>query len=246
VAQIQNEHLTTEQLSASLDKQLSPQEQAVFDAHIATCQQCQNILTDLRLTATLLHVLPEEEAPRSFVLPTSVSIAPDRITRQNATITPMPLRRRTQKSVLRRSIRVVSTLAAVLALGFIISGILPLVYSGAGNSASTASSNSSIGEANTDHSTARTPGVQQPNGALPSVGSAAKTPPTQTANSLSPTGTATTPSSADHSANTGPGPATLPVIDLGQPSVRLGIGVLVLALSILILIVTRRRRVAVY
>ena len=148
--------------------------------------------------------------------------------------------------MLRRSIRVVSTLAAVLALGFIISGILPLVYSGAGNSASTTSSNSTFGEASTVHPSATIPDVQQPNSALPPVGSAAKTPPTQTAHSLTPTGTTTTQSSLDHSANAGPGPATLPIIDLGQPFVRLGIGVLVLAISILILIITRRRRVAVH
>jgi len=246
VAQIHDGHLTTEQLSASFDKQLSPQEQAVFDAHISTCQQCQNKLSDLRLTAALLHALPEEEVPRSFVLPGNISTVSDRPIRRDGTISPIPQRNRTQKSVLRRSIRVVSTLAAVLALGFIISGILPLVYSGAGNSASTTSSNSSFGEASTVHPAATAPGVQQPNDALPTVGSAAKTPPTETAHSLSPTGTATTPSSSDHSANAGPGPATPPVIDLGQPLVRLGIGGLALAISILILIITRRRRVAVH
>ena len=53
MAQIHDGHLTTEQLSASFDKQLSSQEQAVFDAHISTCQQCQNKLSDLRLTAAL-------------------------------------------------------------------------------------------------------------------------------------------------------------------------------------------------
>jgi Putative zinc-finger len=246
VAQTYNEHLTTEQLSASFDKQLSPQERAVFDAHISTCQQCQNRLSDLRLTAALLHALPEEEVPRSFVLPGSISIAPDRTIRQDAPITSIPQRRRTYKSVLRRSIRIVSTLAAVLALCFIISGILPLIYNGAGNSATTASSSSTFGKANTVQPTVTTPGVQQAKRAVPPNGSAATVPPTETAHSPSPTGTATTASSSEHSTNPVQSPAIPSAIDLGQPVARLGIGVLVLVVSILGLIFTRPRRVAVH
>ena len=246
MAQIHDGHLTTEQLSASFDKQLSSQEQAVFDAHISTCQQCQNKLSDLRLTAALLHALPEEEVPRSFVLPSSVSIVPDRIIRQDTTFNPVPQRQRTQISILRRSIRVVSTLAAVLALFFIISGILPLIYNGGGSSNSTASSNSSSGEASTVHPAVSTPGVHQPNGVLPPVGSVATTPPTETTHSLSPTGTASTKSSSDHSANHGQSLTVPPAIDLSQPVIRLGIGVLVLAVSIIGLIVTRRRRITVH
>jgi putative zinc finger protein len=245
VAQIHDGHLTTEQLSASFDKQLSPQEQAVFDAHISTCQQCQNKLSDLRLTAALLHASPEEEVPRSFVLPSSVSIVPNRTIRQDTTFTPVPQRQRTQISMLRRSIRVVSTLAAVLALLFIISGMLPLINPGGGSSASTASTNSSSGEANTVHPAVTTPGVQKPNDLRPQAG-AATTPPTERTPSLSPTGTTTTKSSSGHSANPGQNLTIPPVIDLSQPVVRLGIGVLVLAVSIIGLIVTRRRRVAVH
>ena len=241
MAQIQDEHLTTEQLSAAFDKQLSPQEQVVFDAHIFTCQQCQNKLSDLRLTATLLHALPQEEVPRSFVLPDSISIVPDKTIRKDTTFTSIPQRHRTQKSVLRRSIRVISTLAAVLALCFIISGILPLLYSSGGNSATTASSGSTFGEANTVHPAVTTPGVRQPNGVLPATSS-----PTATAHSPSPTGTGTTKSSPQPLVNPGQSSIFLPAIDLSQPVVRLEIGVLALAVSIIILIVTRRRRVAVH
>jgi len=244
VAQLHDEHLTIEQLSAAFDKQLSPQEQAVFDAHISSCQQCQNILADLRLTGVLLHGLPEEEVPRSFVLPSSISILPDRTIRQDTSFTPVQ-RQHTQISMLRRSIRVVSTLAAVLALFFIISGMLPLIYPGGGSSTSTASSNSSSGEASTVHPAVSTPGVHQPNSVLPPVGSAATTPPTETTHSLTPTGTTTTKSSSDHTANNGQSLTVPPAIDLSQPVVRLGIGVLVLAVSIIGLIATRRRRVAV-
>ena len=243
MAQTQNEHLTTEQISASVDKQLSPQEQAVFDAHISSCQQCQNKLSDLRLTTTLLYSLPVEEVPRSFVLPDNVSILPDRTIRQDALVTALPQRQRSQRSLLRRSVRIVSTLAAVLALCFIISGMLPLIYSGAGNSASSTSSGTTMAPVN--HGAA-TPGVNQPSNAFPAEGSATTNSPTETAHSLSPNGTATVPSSADHSTNQGQSPGIPPIIDFSQPLVRLGAGVLVLAVSIIVLIVTRRRRVAIH
>lgn len=236
MAQTQDEHLTTEQISASFDKQLSPQEQAVFDAHISSCQQCQNKLSDLRLTTTLLHSLPVEEVPRSFVLPHNVSILPDQRIQQDAPVTARP-----QRLLLRRSIRIVSTLAAVLALCFIISGMLPLLYSGAGNSASSTSSGSTFAPV---HPGINTPGVRQPNNAVPAEGSATTNSPTETAHSLSPNGTATAPSSSDHSTNQSP--AIPPIIDFSQPLVRLGAGVLVLAVSIIVLIVTRRRRVAIH
>ena len=236
MAQTHNEHLTTGQISASFDKQLSPQEQAVFDAHISSCQQCQNTLSDLKLTTALLHSLPVEEVPRSFVLPDNVSILPDRTIRQDAPVTALP-----QRSVLRRSVRIISTLAAVLALCFIISGMLPLIYIGVGNSASSTTSGSTM--APVDHGAA-TPGVNQPNNVFPAEGSAATTPPTQTAHSLTPNSKATVPSSAEHSTIQGQSPAVPPIIDFSQPLVRLGAGVLVLAVSIIVLIVTRRRHVA--
>jgi len=242
VAQTQNEHLTTEQISASFDKQLSPQEQAVFDAHISSCQQCQNKLSDLKLTTALLHSLPVEEVPHSFVLPDNVSILPDRTMRQDTPVTALPQRRHQQGSALRRSVRIVSTLAAVLALCFIISGMLPLLFNGAGNSASSTASSSTMAPVN--HGAA-TPGVNQPNNAFPAAGSAATTSPTEIAHSLTPNGTATAPSSANHSTNQGQSPAVPPIIDFSQPLVRLEVGILVLAVSVIVLIVSRRRRVAI-
>lgn len=243
MAHIHNEHLTTGQLSAAFDKQLSPQEQAFFDAHISACQQCQSRLSDLRLTAALLHALPEEEVPRSFVLPANITILPDRTMRQDTPVTSLPQRQRQQRSFLRRSVRIVSTLAAVLALCFIISGMLPLLYTGTGNSATSTSSGNAMAPLNR---TAATPGAHQPSSAFPSEGSSVTKSPTETAQSLSPKATATVPSSSDHSANSGQNFANPLAIDLSQPVVRLGIGVLVLAVSIIVLIVTRRRRVAVH
>ncbi len=76
MAQLHDEHLTTEQLSAFFDKQLSAGEQTVFDAHLSTCQQCQQNLSDMRLTIALLRAIPEEEVPRSFVLPSRLAPVP--------------------------------------------------------------------------------------------------------------------------------------------------------------------------
>jgi hypothetical protein len=241
VAQTQDEHLTTEQISASFDKQLSPQEQAVFDAHISSCQQCQNTLSDLRLTTTLLHTLPVEEVPRSFVLPHNVSVLPNRTMQQDASVTVLPHTQRQQRSVLRRSVRIISTLAAVLALCFIISGMLPLINSGTGNSASSTSSGITTAPLVPG---ATTPGVQQSSNVA--KGSAATASPTEISRSHSPKGTATVPSSSAHSTNQGQSPAISPIIDFSQPLVRLGAGVLALSLSVIVLIITRRKRVAIH
>ena len=246
MAQIHDGHLTTEQLSASFDKQLSPQEQAIFDAHMSTCQQCKLNLADLRLTVALLHAIPEEKVPHSFVLSGGLTTVPDRTIRQDTTLTPIPQRQRTHNSTLRRSIRVVSTLAAVLALFFIISGILPLTYVGTGSSASTATSNSSSGEASSVHSAVTTPGIHATTTVRPQEAAAkgATTTPTPVpTHTLTPNGTATTKASSGTTKDQGS--TVPPVLDPGQPAGRLSLGVLLLALSIIGLIITRRRRVAV-
>jgi anti-sigma factor RsiW len=238
VAQLHDKHLTTEQLSASYDKQLSSEEQAVFNAHLSTCQQCQRHLADLRLTVALLHALPEEEAPRSFVLPENLSFVPERTIQQ----IPVPQKQRVRFNTLRRSIRVVSTLAAVLALFFIISGILPFMhFGGANNSASTATSSSSSGEANRVHPVVTTPGVSQTDGAHPQVGATTSTPPPVPTQTLSPTGAATSKTSHGIQ-STDQSPTVPPLLDPGHPAGRLSLGVLLLALSIISLIITRRRR----
>ena len=239
MAQLHDKHLTTEQLSASYDKQLSSEEQTVFNAHLSTCQQCQRNLADLRLTVALLQALPEEEAPRSFVLPENLSFVPERTIQQ----IPVPQKQRVRFTTLRRSIRVVSTLAAVLALFFIISGILPFMYFGGGSSATTTSSGNQSGEASSAHSTASTPGIHDTTNVRPQESSATTTPapvPTQT---LSPTGTAPSKSSPGIE-STNQSPSIPPLLDPGQPTGRISLGVLLLILGIIGLIITRRRRVA--
>ena len=239
MAQLHDKHLTIEQLSAFFDQQLSPQEQAGFEAHLSTCQHCQRNLADLRLTIALLHAIPEEEAPRSFVLPGNLSFVPERAVQQ----IPATQKRRVRFNTLRRSIRVVSTLAAVLALLFIMSGILPPLHFGGASSATNTTSSGTSGEANTAHSTVITPGNQEATNARLQEGAVTTTPtpvPTQT---LTPNGTATTKTGPGTQTNQGPG--VPPVLDPGQPVGRLSLGVLLLALSIVGLIITRRRRLAV-
>src|SRR5260370_3679839 len=163
VAQLHDEHLTTEQLSAFFDKQLSAGELAVFDAHLSTCPQCQQSLSDLRLTIVLLRAMPEEEVPRSFVLPSRLAPVPERSVRQDRPVRPIPQKRHTWLDTLRRSVRTVSTIAAVLALLFIISGIVPSLHFGGGEATSSGASEpvpSSSGSG-TNFGTVKTPNIQQ-------------------------------------------------------------------------------------
>ena len=238
MAQLHDEHLTTEQLSAFFDRQLSSEEQAVFDAHMSTCQQCQNNLADLRLTVALLRAMPEEQVPRSFVLPGALAPVPVRTIREDTTITPIARKQHARFNTLRRSVRVVSALAAVLALLIIVSGLLPQLHYGANESATTAAPVSSSGSANTTHAPVQTPNVQKPT----DVQSNARTvtPSPVASQTPGPTGTATTKASTV--APNDQSPSVLPAIDFSQPVVRLSLGVLLLALSIIVLVVTRRRR----
>ena len=161
MAQQKDRHLTTEQLSAFLDKQLSMQEQAACEAHLQSCQQCQGLLDDLRQTVALLHALPQPALPRSFVLPAEVL-------RPAATRTPLSInegRRRVEqsaqergqlrRSVLRSTLRTMSTIAAVIGFIFLLSAI-PILHGGAASSTGGAASGSST-NAPAASSAAKTP-----------------------------------------------------------------------------------------
>ena len=233
-----DEHLTTEQLSAFLDKQLAPQEQAAFDAHVSTCQECQGKLADLRLTVALVRALPQEEVPRSFVLPSRLVPVAERPLHRRAGATPVTRQRRVRAHALQRAVRVISTLAAVLALIFIISGILPLIHFGGGAS-STTSNGSSAETRPSSNSTV-----------MGRINGTATTDRPQAARSETPTPTPTqaarVQSNTGSSPSTAPPPPLPPALDLGQPEGRLALGALLLVLGIIGLIITRRRRGAVY
>ncbi len=239
----QDEHLTTEQLSAFLDKQLSPPEQAVFDAHLASCQQCQSRLADLRLTVALVRALPQEEVPRSFVLPSRLAPVAEGPTRRPATVTPVPQQRGARVYVLQRTVRVVSTLAAVLALIFILSGIVPAIhFGGGGASTASAPASTSLSRGTSAASNgATTPATTF--GSAHDKGTSTKTPlPTPKP----------TPATTEHSKigsgtySTVQTPTLPPFLDLSRPEGRLALGALLLVLGIIGLVVTRRRRGTVH
>ncbi len=126
----QEQHLTTARLSAYIDGQLSLEEQTQTEAHLQNCAVCQQQLTELRQTVALLHALPQPPLPRSFVLPTAepavaASHSPNTV-RPLAPITPLP-RRRGWPTYVAGAVRAVSTLAALVGIVFLLSGLFGTV-----------------------------------------------------------------------------------------------------------------------
>jgi hypothetical protein len=255
----QRGHLTNEQLSAYLDRQITPQEQAFFDAHLASCLQCRAALAELRATVSLLRAMPRPEVPRSFALPASVSTA--------ANITPFPgataqqsrqpgqsangrtggplhepqaaQNARIVRPAFRRTVRVVSTLVAVLGLLFVLSGLLTNVHlGGATNSAASMTSGSSSSAeipAQTPQasSLARTPttfGTHKPQ----KLGETGATPPAQKTPEIRPVQPGTTTTPANQS-------ALPPFFDLSTMQGRLTLGLALVVLGIFGWFITRRR-----
>ncbi len=157
-------HLTTEQLSALLDDQLTQKDEE-YDGHLASCQQCQLELAGLRHTVHLLRALPSPALPRSFVLPAGITqITPIdteapgeanihilRSTNSSPqqththTSTQTHIRTRTRRSTGRRILSLAGTLAAVVGILFVLSGLIPSLPQGSmsAGSASTVSSSAS-------------------------------------------------------------------------------------------------------
>lgn len=260
----QQEHLTNEQLSAYLDRQITSQEQASFDAHLASCAQCRDALAELRATVLLLRAMPRPEAPRSFTLPTSVSSVSSVPTASNITPFPTPAARqanhdtngragrpgrplhqpqaargsRVIRPAFRRTVRVMSTFVAVLGLLFVLSGLLTNVHLGASNSAGSAPSASS--------SSAELP-AQTPQASslsrTPSVfgtkkpqnlGEDGTTPPVQQKPEVRPVHPGTTTSPANQ-------PVLSPFFDLSTTQGRLTLGLALLVLGIFGWFISRRR-----
>jgi anti-sigma factor RsiW len=128
----------TEQLSAYLDKQpLSAEEQSQVEAHLKTCELCQQELADLRQTVALLHALPQPALPRSFVLPLDIHVQTS-VEDEHAEAEPVPIavaaarRRRHIASASNRgwptyarvALRTVSAIAAVVGLVLFLSGMI--------------------------------------------------------------------------------------------------------------------------
>ena len=129
-------HLTTEQLSAFLDQQLSEQEQARGQVHLDTCEDCRRELTGLRQTVTLLRALPPAELPRSFVLPVE-SVQDDEKKDENEQAS--TARRPVRLAAFRVAVQAMSSLAAVIGVFFLASTLLtmlPMSMQGHANSGS--------------------------------------------------------------------------------------------------------------
>ena len=243
MARERNEHLTPEQLSAFLDRQLSPQELAECDAHVQHCQQCQSLLADLRLTAGLLRGLPPPELPCSFVL--STPIAEERPVRL---VTPM-LRRegRSRQDYLQRSVRVMSTIAAVVGLFFILSALfttLLMLPHGATSMATSAPAPSHAASGGSPMRTAEAmaPGFNRPRRTTKRAfyDRAGVTPQAPAPTPVS-TGTA-----APNTVLSNEGPHQAQPAEPGPTILSLpAVGVILLVLGVLGMVLTRRRKVRI-
>jgi Putative zinc-finger len=247
VAQQNDRHLTIEQLSALLDKQLSQEEEAVFSAHLRTCIQCQGVLADLRQTVSLLHALPQASVPRSFVLPVGIAPVQERpVIVPTTNITPFPAARTRSRGtyIIQRSLRAMSTIAAVLGFIFILSGAITSLPHFGGGGTATSSSSGSAPAATGQHELAGTLTANHAPTAthqrqIDNQGTPITTP--------KPTGAATpagTKSATDGplSTQTNRGLSLPPILDLSRPEGFTGVGSILLLIGILGIIFTRRRQ----
>ncbi len=129
-------HLTTEQISTFLDQQLSAQKQSTCQAHLNTCQHCQQQLTELEQTVLLMRSLPQVPLPRSFVLPTASTAQSQGLTIKGKTASKTARQARNRILTFpraRTTMRIASALVAVLGLFFTLSGLLTIIFPNTAN-----------------------------------------------------------------------------------------------------------------
>ena len=235
------EHLTTEQLSAFLDGQLAPTEQALCDAHLRDCEQCRRALQGLRMTVSLLKALPQPAPPRSFTLPVGSFAVPEQPQVRVARPLPfIPASRRAAPAsrwtlITRSTLRAVGTIAAVVGLVFLLSSLwttLPAAQNGASRSSTTNSGD--VAQPNTNSGTQRTPATRTGQSATNPETPPAKVPATAVVKSA-------TPTSSQMGTRVAPLQPAPPLLDLGLPGTRLLFGLLLLLLSIVCILLARRR-----
>jgi anti-sigma factor RsiW len=229
-------HLTTEQLSALLDREASAEEQAQWEAHLSTCPQCQRALTALRQTVAMLHALPQPTLPRSFVL----SLEAAEPSAKPVVVAPTPIRptRRRLNPYVRGVLRTVSALAAMIGVVFFLSGVLPALRSGGATATSTAGSS-----------------VPVPANGSTQARVGTKVPTAVKANTISPLATATatalvgpqSPNTTSQSSGgtSQPGPSlgfTFLIFNLSTPAGRVGLGMILVLLGGMGWILFRRSR----
>lgn len=226
----EHQHLTTEQLSAFIDKQLSVEEQGHVDEHLKQCEQCQLWLQELRQTVMLVHALPQPQLPRSFALPADVLVAPLPI--QTAHASHVTATRRTRLSRVRTAISVVSTLAAVVGIVFLLSGFLSFSRMAASSATATSGSASSSSSTSSGVSS-QAPQVKQAGTPRP-ISTAMSTSISQATASFALQATATAQSKDQPGpAQNAPSSTTPPVspFDLSQPFGLITIGMILLILG---------------
>lgn len=247
----QDQHLTTEQLSAFLDQQLTRAEQASCNIHLQDCKPCQSVLDDLRQTVHLLRSLPQLEVPRSFALPADFNIPfyansnyhnsqmdyvvdtringkKEQQVKQATTTSPrkLPIR-------LRQTLRMVSALAAVIGLFFVISGFITTPQATVSTAAmpTLGSAKPSIGAPSQQPAPADASGKSNSDTLAPisrSTTQAVKTP--VNTPEPQPTATQTAPVETNSTVSTTRWPILL-FLDFNQPGVRLLTGILLAILG---------------
>jgi anti-sigma factor RsiW len=259
VTQQANEHYTNEELSAYLDKELTVQEMTVCATHLQTCAICRALYADLQLISSLLHALPQEPVSHNFTLPIA--------TLQTSVIPPLqildaPVQMSTARKpdstrpILRRTMRAVSTLVALVGLVLLLSSFFASYHGTAGTSASNTSrmapqtTANQTTPGNTTGSQKATRTVQQgvptpeatptPEASSTTQATANQTTATPTKiPTAQPTVTATSGRYLPVSKNSGP--SNPPLIDFSQPATRLLTGFGLLLLGLVGYLVTRKK-----
>jgi hypothetical protein len=110
-----------ERLSVYLDDMLDSSERAELEAHLASCDTCQQQLAELRRVRALLRALAQPALPRSFLLPVEATTP---TTSAESPVAPIPMRssvRRQRTARVTRAAQWLGGIAAVLGLALLIS-----------------------------------------------------------------------------------------------------------------------------
>jgi predicted anti-sigma-YlaC factor YlaD len=216
-------HLTTEQLSALLDKEASAEEQAQWEAHLSTCPQCQRALTVLQHTVAMLHALPQPTLPRSFVL----SIETTEPSAKPVAVAPIPIRptRRRLNPYVRGVLRTVSALAAMIGVVFFLSGVLPALVHGGISDSSSATTGSSVNGSTHVSSGTKAPTVEGAHTFSPQATATAMA-------QIEPQPSSTTGQQPYNTSQPSPSPgATFLIFNLSTPAGRVGLGMILVLLG---------------
>lgn len=248
MAQDNDRHLTTEQLSALLDKQLPADEQATYEAHLNTCRQCQRAMANLRQTVALLHALPQPPLPRSFTLPASIGSAPEEPENVRllhpVTTTAGRGRDNRRAYIVRRTVRAISTIAAVIGLVFLLSSFVASLPHG-GFSASTSAGTTNSGTGSSAGTLGPHPAATSQHALTPNnqCNNKASTSPCSNHTPVTATPTpAPTQPTAGQNVTAGQRVQANAPPDLNSPQAHLAYGAILLLLGILGVALTRRRR----